>query len=89
MPTPAEVRASSLNWAFANRKAKRELGWSTSPHEDCLEETIAFYRERDRAPSRPPARSSRRRSGSSARWPAAFRRCGVTTRTRPPMAPIV
>jgi dihydroflavonol-4-reductase len=47
MPAPAEVRASSLNWAFANRKAKRELGWTTSPHEDCLEETIAFYRQRD------------------------------------------
>jgi dihydroflavonol-4-reductase len=49
MPTPAEVRASSLNWAFANRKAKRDLGWSTSPHEDCLEDTIAFYRQRDGA----------------------------------------
>jgi len=47
MPTTAEVRASSLNWAFVNRKAKRELGWTTSPHEDCLEETIAWYRERE------------------------------------------
>jgi dihydroflavonol-4-reductase len=47
MPTPTEVRASSLNWAFVNRKAKRELGWATSPHEDCLEQTIAWYRERD------------------------------------------
>jgi dihydroflavonol-4-reductase len=44
-PTTAEIRASSLNWAFVNRKAKRELGWTTSPHEDCLEETIAWYRE--------------------------------------------
>jgi dihydroflavonol-4-reductase len=47
MPTPEEVQASALNWAFANNKAKRELGWSTSPHEDCLEDTIAFYRQRD------------------------------------------
>lgn len=47
MPTPDEVRASSLNWAFTNARAKRELGWSTSPHEDCLEATIAWYRERD------------------------------------------
>jgi dihydroflavonol-4-reductase len=47
MPTSIEVRASSLNWAFANTKAKRKLGWRTSPHEDCLEETIAWYRERD------------------------------------------
>jgi len=49
MPTPAEVRASALNWAFSNAKAKRELRWRTSPHEDCLEETIAWYRERDGA----------------------------------------
>jgi dihydroflavonol-4-reductase len=47
MPTPAEIRASSLNWAFVNTKAKRELGWSTSPHEDCLEATVAWYRERE------------------------------------------
>jgi dihydroflavonol-4-reductase len=44
MPTPVEVRASSLNWAFTNAKAKRQLGWRTSPHEDCLEETIGWYR---------------------------------------------
>jgi dihydroflavonol-4-reductase len=45
IPSPAEVRASSLNWAFVSRKAKRELGWKTSPHEDCLEATVAWYRE--------------------------------------------
>jgi dihydroflavonol-4-reductase len=49
LPAPGEVRVSSLNWAFQNNKAKRELGWRTSPHEDCLEETIAWYRERDGA----------------------------------------
>jgi dihydroflavonol-4-reductase len=47
VPTPVEVRAASLRWAFTNRKAKRELGWTTSPHEDSLEETIAWYRDRD------------------------------------------
>jgi dihydroflavonol-4-reductase len=47
MPAPVEVRAVSLNWAFTNRKAKRELGWKPSPHEDCLEATIDWYRERD------------------------------------------
>jgi dihydroflavonol-4-reductase len=47
LPTPAEVRTASLNWAFTNSKARRELGWRPSPHEDCLEETIAWYRERD------------------------------------------
>jgi dihydroflavonol-4-reductase len=46
-----ELRAASLRWAFRNTKAKRELGWSTSPHEDCLEATIAWYRERDGASS--------------------------------------
>jgi hypothetical protein len=45
MPTPVEVRASALNWAYSNAKARRELRWRTSPHEDCLEETIAWYRE--------------------------------------------
>jgi dihydroflavonol-4-reductase len=49
LPSPVEVRASSLNWAFRNTKATRELRWRPSPHEDCLEETIAWYRERDRA----------------------------------------
>jgi dihydroflavonol-4-reductase len=47
LPAPVEVRAASLNWSFSNRKAKRELGWRTTPHEDCLEETIAWYRSRD------------------------------------------
>jgi dihydroflavonol-4-reductase len=47
MPSPDEIRAASLNWAFRNTKAKRELGWRPSPHEDCLEDTIAWYRERD------------------------------------------
>ena len=45
--TAAELRAASLRWAFRNTKAKRELGWTTSPHEDCLEDTIEWYRERD------------------------------------------
>lgn len=54
LPTPVEVRAASLNWSFSNRKAKRELGWTTSPHEDCLEETIEWYRRRDGAALAPP-----------------------------------
>ena len=54
VPAPDEIRASSLNWAFVSTKAKRELGWVTSPHEDCLEDTIAWYRERDREHVSPP-----------------------------------
>jgi dihydroflavonol-4-reductase len=75
MPIPAEVRAASLNWAFTNRKAKRELGWETSPHEDCLEETIAFYRERD-AGTLAPAGSLQ---------PAPLRLAGALARRLPPL----
>jgi dihydroflavonol-4-reductase len=47
VPSASVIRASALNWAFDNRKAKRELGWTTSPHEDALEATVAWYRECD------------------------------------------
>ncbi len=47
LPSTTEVRASALNWSFNNSKAKRQLGWRTSPHEDCLEETIEWYRGRE------------------------------------------
>jgi dihydroflavonol-4-reductase len=46
-PSPVEVRAASLNWAFTSAKAKRQLGWTPGPHEDCVEATIAWYREHD------------------------------------------
>jgi len=52
--TGSELRAASLRWAFRNTKAKRDLGWTTSPHEDCLEDTIAWYRERDGDRLAPP-----------------------------------
>jgi dihydroflavonol-4-reductase len=45
--TVEEVRAGSLWWAYRSNKAKRELGWSPSHHEDTLESTIAWYRERE------------------------------------------
>jgi dihydroflavonol-4-reductase len=54
LPTPDEIRAASLNWSFSNRKAKRELSWGTSPHEDCLEETIEWYRRREGEVLAPP-----------------------------------
>jgi dihydroflavonol-4-reductase len=47
LPSHDEIKASSLNWAFRSAKAKRDLGWKTSQHEDCLEATIEWYRERD------------------------------------------
>jgi dihydroflavonol-4-reductase len=73
-PAPAEVRAAALNWAFVNTRARRELGWATSPHEDCLEQTISWYRERE--PGRLPTPATRQplalRVASS-----AIRRLGV------------
>jgi dihydroflavonol-4-reductase len=70
LPSPTEIRASSLNWAFRNTKARRELGWRPSPHEDALEETVAFYRERERG----------RLAASGARQPLALRAAGAILR---------
>lgn len=73
VPTPSEVRAVSLHWAFSSAKAKRELGWRTSPHEDCLEETIAWYREREGERLSPPG----------SRQPVALRLAGTFVRHSP------
>jgi dihydroflavonol-4-reductase len=73
VPTPAEVRAASLHWAVVSTKAKRELGWRPSPHEDALEETIAWYREHD----------SRSLAPVGARQPLVLRlAAGAVRRTR-------
>jgi dihydroflavonol-4-reductase len=45
--TAVEVKSASQWWTYRNTKAKRELGWSTSPHEDTLEATIEWYIERE------------------------------------------
>ncbi len=73
MPLPSEVRAASLNWAFSSAKAKRELGWRPSPHEDCLEETIAWYRQR----------AGERLSPPGSRQPVALRVAGAVVRRSP------
>jgi dihydroflavonol-4-reductase len=44
--TQTEVRAASQWWAYRSTKAKRELGWKPSHHEDTLERTVAWYRDR-------------------------------------------
>jgi dihydroflavonol-4-reductase len=72
-PSPQEIRIFSLNWACSSAKAKRELGWRTSPHEDCLEETIAWYRQRDGARLSPPG----------ARQPVVLRVAGTFVRRSP------
>lgn len=70
VPSATEIRAASLNWAFVSRKARRELGWRPSPHEDCLEETVAWYREHDRD----------RLDAAGARQPIALRLAGAALR---------
>ncbi len=42
-----EVRVSSQWWTYRNTKAKRELGWNPSPHEDTVEATVQWYQERE------------------------------------------
>jgi dihydroflavonol-4-reductase len=45
--TTTEVRAASLWWTCRNTKAKRELGWKPAPHEDTVETTVEWYRDRE------------------------------------------
>lgn len=45
--TAVEVRSASQWWTYRNTKAKRELGWTTSPHEDTIEATVQWYLERE------------------------------------------
>jgi dihydroflavonol-4-reductase len=69
--TVGEVRAASLWWAFRSTKAKRELGYKPAHHEDTLQSTIDWYRERE------PARL--RRPGT--RQPLALRLAGLGVRS--------
>ena len=48
-PTPittAEIRAASQWWTYRSAKARRELGWTTRPHEDTVEATVRYHEER-------------------------------------------
>jgi dihydroflavonol-4-reductase len=42
-----EVKLASHWWTYRNTKAKRELGWQPSPHEDTIEATVGWYMERE------------------------------------------
>jgi dihydroflavonol-4-reductase len=44
--TPSEVRAAAHWWTYRSAKARRELGWTTRPHEDTVEATVRWYQER-------------------------------------------
>ncbi|MBJ7332229.1 MAG: NAD-dependent epimerase/dehydratase family protein [Solirubrobacteraceae bacterium] len=52
--TVQEVRIAGLWWAVRSTKAKRELGWTPSHHEDTLEATVEWYREREARVLAPP-----------------------------------
>jgi dihydroflavonol-4-reductase len=69
--TTIEVRASSLWWAFRSTKAKRGLGWRPAHHEDTLQTTIDWYREREPARLKAPG----------SRQPLALRAAGLGLRT--------
>jgi dihydroflavonol-4-reductase len=45
--TPMEIRSAAHWWTYRSTKARRELGWSTRPHEETVEATVAWYRERE------------------------------------------
>jgi dihydroflavonol-4-reductase len=44
---PHEVRAASQWWTYSATKARRELGWTSRPHEETLEATVAWHLERE------------------------------------------
>ena len=68
--TTAEVRVAAMWWTYRNTKAKRELGFRPSPHEEALEATIAWYREREGG----------RLAPAGARQPAPLRVAGFVMR---------
>ena len=41
---PEEVRSAAQWWTYRNTKAKRELGFSPRPHEETLEDAVAWQR---------------------------------------------
>ena len=41
-----EIRAAAQWWTYRSAKARRELGWTTRPHEDTVEATVRFHEER-------------------------------------------
>jgi dihydroflavonol-4-reductase len=45
--SPQEVLAGSQFWTYRSTKAKRELGWKARPHEETLQDTIAWYLEHE------------------------------------------
>lgn len=68
--TTDEVRIASYWWTLRSNKARRDLGWQPSHHEDTLQATIDWYRERE----------PHRLAPSGARQPFALRVAGGAVR---------
>jgi dihydroflavonol-4-reductase len=68
--TPVEIRSAAHWWTYRSTKARRELGWSTRPHEETVEATVVWYRERERG----------RLERSGTRYGLGWRMAGYTTR---------
>ena len=66
--TTEEVLLASQRWAYRSTKAKRELGWTQTPHDETLERTVAWWREREGDALRKPG----------SRQPIALRLLGGT-----------
>jgi dihydroflavonol-4-reductase len=68
LPVPVivdEVRSATLWWTYRNTKARRELGFRPRPHEQTLEDAVAWQREQlgDRRPQAGPERFALRALG--------------------------
>jgi dihydroflavonol-4-reductase len=64
-----EVRSAALWWTYRNTKAKRELGFKPRPHEETLEEAVAWERAQlgDRTARRGVGDAAMRALGRAAR----------------------
>jgi dihydroflavonol-4-reductase len=72
LPAPAppdEIASASLWWTYRNTKAKRELGFSPRPHEETLEDAVAWQLEQlnGRRPRPGPERLALRALGRTIR----------------------
>ena len=66
---PEEIASASLWWTYRNGKAKRELGFAPRPHEETLEEAVAWQLEQldGRRAGGGPARAALKVLGRSLR----------------------
>jgi dihydroflavonol-4-reductase len=62
-----QAKSATQWWTARSNRAKRELGWSTSPHEDTVEATIAWHMDRE------ADRLARGRRSQPLQWKVAAR----------------